>query len=70
MTPASCRSCAYDFSSYEYGTVSLDDGFAMGSSMMPQKKNPGSVELIRGRAARMTGYMTAAFTLMKGLPSG
>lgn len=58
------------FSSYEYGTVSLDDGFAMGSSMMPQKKNPGSVELIRGRCGRMTGYLTAAFTMMKGLPSG
>jgi argininosuccinate lyase len=58
------------FSSYEYRTVSLDDGFAMGSSMMPQKKNPGSVELIRGRAGRMTGYLTAAFTMMKGLPSG
>lgn len=58
------------FSSYEYSTVSLDDGFAMGSSMMPQKKNPGSVELIRGRAARMTGYLTASFTMMKGLPSG
>jgi argininosuccinate lyase len=57
-------------SSYEYRTVSLDDGFAMGSSMMPQKKNPGSVELIRGRAGRMTGYLTAAFTMMKGLPSG
>jgi len=58
------------WSSYEYSTVSLDDGFAMGSSMMPQKKNPGTCELLRGRSGRVTGLMTAAYTMMKGLPSG
>eukprot|EP01126_Amoeba_proteus_P042775 TRINITY_DN465_c0_g1_i5.p1 TRINITY_DN465_c0_g1~~TRINITY_DN465_c0_g1_i5.p1 ORF type:complete len:505 (-),score=95.12 TRINITY_DN465_c0_g1_i5:444-1958(-) len=58
------------WSSYEYSTVALDDGFAMGSSMMPQKKNPGSCELLRGRSGRVTGLMTAAYGMMKGLPSG
>jgi len=58
------------WSSYEFSTLSLDDGFAMGSSMMPQKKNPGSLELLRGRTGRITGLLTAGFILMKGLPSG
>ena len=58
------------WSSYEFRTVTLDDGFAMGSSMMPQKKNPGTVELIRGRSGRINGLMMAGLTLMKGLPSG
>ena len=56
------------YSSYEYRTIVLDDGFAMGSSMMPQKKNPGPCELIRGRCARLTGFATAGFMLTKGLP--
>lgn len=38
--------------------------------MMPQKKNPGTLELLRGRAGRINGLVTAAFTMMKGLPSG
>ncbi len=58
------------WSSYEFRTLTLDDGFAMGSSMMPQKKNPGALELLRGRAGRVNGLLMAAFTLMKGLPSG
>ncbi len=58
------------WSSWEFRTITLDDGFAMGSSMMPQKKNPGPLELMRGRAARMIGYSTAGMILMKGLPSG
>lgn len=58
------------WSSWEFRTITLDDGFAMGSSMMPQKKNPGPLELMRGRAGRMTGYAMAGMTLMKGLPSG
>ena len=55
--------------SHEYGTVTLDDGFAMGSSMMPQKKNPGVLELMRGRSGRMTGYLMAGYTMLKGLPT-
>lgn len=58
------------WSSYEFRSVSLDDGFAMGSSMMPQKKNPGPLELLRGRAGRVNGLLIAAYTMMKGLPSG
>jgi argininosuccinate lyase len=58
------------WSSYEFRTLTLDDGFAMGSSMMPQKKNPGALELMRGRAGRVNGLLVAAFTMMKGLPSG
>lgn len=58
------------WSSWEFQSIILDDGFAMGSSMMPQKKNPGVLELLRGRMGRMNGLMTAGFTMMKGLPSG
>lgn len=56
--------------SYEFSSITLDDGFAMGSSMMPQKKNPGMLELMRGRAGRVQGLNQAAFTMMKGLHSG
>jgi argininosuccinate lyase len=42
----------------------------MGSSMMPQKKNPGPLELLRGRSGRIHGLHMAALTMMKGLPSG
>ncbi len=58
------------WSSWEFRTITLDDGFAMGSSMMPQKKNPGPLELMRGRAGRIIGYATAGMTMTKGLPSG
>jgi argininosuccinate lyase len=58
------------WSSWEFRTITLDDGFAMGSSMMPQKKNPGPLELMRGRAGRMIGLANAGFIMMKGLPSG
>eukprot|EP00005_Dracoamoeba_jomungandri_P001920 CAMPEP_0174261132 /NCGR_PEP_ID=MMETSP0439-20130205/11251_1 /TAXON_ID=0 /ORGANISM="Stereomyxa ramosa, Strain Chinc5" /LENGTH=497 /DNA_ID=CAMNT_0015345561 /DNA_START=151 /DNA_END=1640 /DNA_ORIENTATION=+ len=58
------------WSSYEFRTLTLDDGFAMGSSMMPQKKNPGALELLRGRAGRLIGSLTAGMTMLKGLPSG
>jgi len=58
------------WSSFEFSSVTLDDGFAMGSSMMPQKKNPGSLELLRGRSGRIFGLLQAGLVLMKGLPSG
>jgi argininosuccinate lyase len=41
----------------------------MGSSMMPQKKNPGPLELLRGRAGRAVGLHVGAMTMLKGLPS-
>jgi argininosuccinate lyase len=58
------------WSSYEFRTVTLDDGFAMGSSMMPQKKNPGPLELLRGRAGIVNGYAFGGYTMLHGLPSG
>jgi argininosuccinate lyase len=70
---STCSRLAEEFilwSSYEFQTITLDDGFAMGSSMMPQKKNPGMLELIRGRTGRVDGLNNAAFTMIKGLPSG
>ena len=55
---------------YEYNTMVLDDSFSMGSSMMPQKKNPGVLELVRGRTGRMYGILMHLLTMVKGLPSG
>jgi argininosuccinate lyase len=54
----------------EFRTMVLDDSFAMGSSMMPQKKNHGVLELVRGRTGKMYGILMAMLTTMKGLPSG
>ena len=48
----------------------LDDSFSMGSSMMPQKKNPGVLELVRGRTGRMYGILMEMLTLVKGLHYG
>ncbi len=57
-----------NWSSSEFGFLTLHDAFSSGSSMMPQKKNPDSMELIRGKAGRMIGNYTALFTLVKGAP--
>ena len=46
----------------------MDDAFATGSSLMPQKKNPDVLELIRGQAGLIIGHQTALLTVMKGLP--
>ena len=56
------------FSSQEFGFVLLDDRYATGSSIMPQKKNPDSVELIRGKTGRVYGHLMGLLTVMKGLP--
>jgi argininosuccinate lyase len=56
------------YSSEEFGFVSLPDSLCTTSSLMPQKKNPDSLELIRGKAARVLGHLTAHFALMKGIP--
>jgi argininosuccinate lyase len=50
--------------------VLLPDEYSTGSSMMPQKKNPDPLELVRGKAARMLGLYVHASSLLKGLPSG
>lgn len=56
------------WSSSEFGFVNLSDKFSTGSSMMPQKKNPDSLELIRGKTGRVYGNLMALLTVMKGLP--
>ncbi len=58
------------WSSQEFGFVELDDAFATGSSMMPQKKNPDAAELVRGKSARVIGDLVSLLTLEKGLPLG
>lgn len=56
------------FSTQEFNFVESSDHFATGSSMMPQKKNPDALELIRGKAAKIIGLMNAMYVTMKGLP--
>src|SRR5690606_11239155 len=59
-----------DFSSSEFGFLSLDGEIACGSSMMPQKRNPDVFELIRGKGGRAVGNLMGLFTTLKGLPGG
>jgi argininosuccinate lyase len=56
------------YSSEEFGWLELGDGVTSGSSLMPQKKNPDSLELIRGKAGRVMGSLTSLLVTMKGLP--
>jgi argininosuccinate lyase len=56
------------WSSAEFGFIALPDAFSTGSSLMPQKKNPDAMELIRGKAARLQGNLQTLLTLAKGLP--
>jgi len=58
------------FASQEFAYVILPDEYSTGSSLMPQKKNPDSWELIRGKTGRITGALLALLTTLKGLPSG
>ena len=58
------------FCGEEHGFFQLSDASSTGSSMMPQKKNPDPLELIRGKSGRMIGRLTGLMTTMKGLPSG
>lgn len=57
------------FSSSEFGFVRLDDGYSTGSSLMPQKKNPDTLELTRGKSGRLLGNLVGLLTTLKGLPS-
>lgn len=57
------------WSASEYGFVELADAFATGSSIMPQKKNPDSLELLRGKAGRLIGNLVTLLCVLKGLPS-
>jgi argininosuccinate lyase len=56
------------WSSVEFSFVSLDDAFATGSSIMPQKKNPDIAELVRGKTGRVYAALVSMLTMMKGLP--
>ncbi|MBA2555809.1 MAG: argininosuccinate lyase [Chloroflexi bacterium] len=58
------------WSSPAYGWVRPSDAFSTGSSMMPHKRNPDPVELVRGRAARTAGHLVGVLTMLKGLPAG
>ena len=56
------------YSTTEFGFFELGDAIATGSSLMPQKKNPDSMELVRGKAGRVFGDLLAVLTMLKGLP--
>jgi argininosuccinate lyase len=57
------------YSTAEFGFVELDEQYATGSSLMPQKKNPDAMELARGKAGRLIGQLVALLAVLKGLPS-
>jgi argininosuccinate lyase len=56
------------YASREFGFFELSDAVATGSSLMPQKKNPDSMELVRGKAGRVFGHNVSLLTMLKGLP--
>src|SRR5215467_4245417 len=56
------------WSSHEFGWVEIDDAYATGSSIMPQKKNPDVAELARGKAGRLIGGLTGLLATLKALP--
>lgn len=56
------------YSSAEFGFIELSDAYSTGSSLMPQKKNPDSMELLRGKSGRLIGNLMALLTVLKGLP--
>ena len=57
------------WSSREFGYVTLADAYSTGSSLMPQKKNPDALELLRGKAGRLVGGLVGLLVTLKGLPS-
>jgi len=57
------------WSSREFGFVVMADAYSTGSSLMPQKKNPDALELLRGKSGRLVGGLTSMLVLLKGLPS-
>ncbi len=56
------------WSSQEFRFIDIDDAYATGSSIMPQKKNPDACELVRGKSGRVFGDLMGLLTVMKGLP--
>ncbi|RDB20969.1 putative argininosuccinate lyase [Hypsizygus marmoreus] len=57
------------YSTAEFGFITLSDAYSTGSSIMPQKKNPDSLELLRGKSGRVFGNMAGFLMTLKGLPS-
>lgn len=57
------------YSATEFGYLEIAEAYSTGSSLMPQKKNPDSLELIRGKTGRVTGRLVGLLTTLKGLPS-
>ena len=57
------------WSTSEFGFVTIAEAYSTGSSIMPQKRNPDALELLRGKAGRLTGNLVRLLTTMKGLPS-
>ncbi|KIM24023.1 hypothetical protein M408DRAFT_332073 [Serendipita vermifera MAFF 305830] len=57
------------YSTSEFGFITLSDAYSTGSSVMPQKKNPDSLELLRGKCGRVFGNMSGFLMTLKGLPS-
>ena len=57
------------YSSSEFGFVVLSDAYSTGSSIMPQKKNPDSLELLRGKSGRLYGHLCGFMMSLKGIPS-
>ncbi len=56
------------YNSAEFSFVQMDDSLASGSSLMPQKKNPDGLELVRGKTGRVYGHLMSLLTVLKGLP--
>lgn len=57
-----------NWSTTEFGFIEMDDSFATGSSIMPQKKNPDVAEIVRGKTGRIYGNLMALLTVLKGIP--
>ncbi|MCJ7738044.1 MAG: argininosuccinate lyase, partial [Anaerolineae bacterium] len=57
------------WSTREFGFVELDERYSTGSSLMPQKKNPDSLELVRGKSGRIIGHLAGMLATLKGLPT-
>jgi argininosuccinate lyase len=57
------------WASQEFGFVQIDDAYSTGSSLMPQKRNPDSLELMRGKSGRVVGHLVGLLATLKGLPS-
>ncbi|GFH32558.1 uncharacterized protein HaLaN_31798, partial [Haematococcus lacustris] len=57
------------YSSGQFGFVQCSDAYATGSSLMPQKKNPDALELIRGKAGRLQGNLAGVMAIVKGTPT-